>query len=348
MDRIDIIKKQIDNFDTSKFKILSKKDLRKMSEEEVDEYYRNYRIYLYKTDGLVTDHDKHLKFHRLVQIGLPIMRKLEGRKLIINRDDRIYGDKPRIYCSTHVGRHDVETGIEAIGEQAYLVYGDPNETYFDFNGFLLDHNGRINLNTDRKYEIDRYIANETMIKHVEEGHNIYIYPEGAENIYGDHFKTNNYYDYPYMYEFDIIERYGFVLKNYSGAAKTAILTGADIVPMSIYRVKKDNYVVSFGKNLNFSGERIEDVEVLADVIRTAEINLQWENMKMYGVVLERSKINDVREASLEYTKDIMSSMPPRYTEYDIENTRFHEKEKTLDEWRKYNKRLDYFEKKYLK
>ena len=341
------VEKEIQAFDEKHFVLHSKQELRKMSSEAVDQYFRDYRLYLYKKGLLVEKKTIIKRFHPLIVSFLKIDRLVSRRKLIINRDDRIYNNRPRIYCSTHVGRHDVETGLEAIGEQAFLVQGDPNETYLDIDGFLLDLNGRISLNTRKEYATDRYIAYENMKQHLLNGYNIFIFPEGAENIFGYHFKTYNYYDYPYMFLDDVIKQYGFVMKHFSGAARLAVETGADIIPMSIYRIKSGHYVVSFGNNLNFNNESIDDAEILEDVIRTAQATLHWENMEKYGQKIRRDHIDSFEHEAELFTSDVMHHMPKTYTEADVEETRFQEQMKTAGQWKCYNEQLYEYEQKYL-
>lgn len=45
---------------------------------------------------------------------------------------------------TYIGRFDIETAMQIIGEDAL---GDPGETYNNFQGFFLDNYGRISLDT---------------------------------------------------------------------------------------------------------------------------------------------------------------------------------------------------------
>ena len=64
----------------------------------------------------------------------------------------------KIYASTHVVGHDVESCFEAIGKHAFLFLGDPREIYCNFDGLVLFLNGMICLET--RSETDRKIATE--------------------------------------------------------------------------------------------------------------------------------------------------------------------------------------------
>ena len=105
-------------------------ELRKMSIQELSSYYRKLRSYEYDTNKQLESSKIKKKIYFLTSLILKIDRILSGRKLILFDDKRTNNtSKGKIYASSHVGRYDIESAMEAIGEQAYFVMGDPGETY---------------------------------------------------------------------------------------------------------------------------------------------------------------------------------------------------------------------------
>lgn len=76
------------------------------------------------------------KNHRLksyiCRIFLRFDALLSRRKTIKLGDERIKTDKSHIYVCTHIGRFDIETAMQIIGENTFFVMGDPGETYNNF------------------------------------------------------------------------------------------------------------------------------------------------------------------------------------------------------------------------
>ncbi|MBR5969850.1 MAG: hypothetical protein IK016_05815 [Lachnospiraceae bacterium] len=183
-------------------------------------------------------------FNPLLRLGVKIDRILSGRKLEILGDYREKnpkdGKRPHIYAVSHVGRYDFESAVEAVRDHAYFFYGDKEEAYRNFDGFLIECNGAVTLETgyytDREGEIrfneqcleDRHIAQERAIALLNRGQNLFLYPEGAWNL------TPNLLIQPLFF--------GFV--------QMVARTDADIIPVVIERFGK-RYAVIIGRRIDF-------------------------------------------------------------------------------------------------
>ena len=111
--------------------------LKKMSLEELNSYYRMLRRYEFSIDKPLESSELKKRIHALTMLILKIDKLLTGRKVEIFDDKRTGTlSKGKVYASSHVGRYDIESAMEAINEQAYFVMGDPGETYRNFEGFF--------------------------------------------------------------------------------------------------------------------------------------------------------------------------------------------------------------------
>lgn len=176
---------------------------------------------------------------------------LAGQRVKILSDRRIQTKRPVIYAATHIGWDDIEMILCSLKQQAYLLWGDPRELYRSIEGFLLNINGVVCVDTTSKK--DRYIAKENCVKLLQSGGNLLIFPEGAWNI------TENL---PVMHL-------------YSGAVEMAVRTGAEIIPVAIECYGK-KYIVNFGKNIDFSTYTLDCKKELTEKLRDELATLRWE------------------------------------------------------------------------
>ena len=124
-------------------------EIKKMSLEELSKYYRALRSYEFDNNIELKSNEIKKRIYFLTKLILKIDRITTGRKLNIYGDKRSNNiDKGKVYASSHVGRYDIESAMEAINEQVYFVMGDPEETYRNFEGFFLEHiQGRVCMDT---------------------------------------------------------------------------------------------------------------------------------------------------------------------------------------------------------
>ena len=218
-------------------------------------------------------------------------------------------DGPYIYACTHNYRLDFEVCFMAIRKSCWLFMGDPNETYKNFDGFLLWLNGVILMDTD--YREDCRIGKETAIRLLQQGGSLLIYPEGAWNL------SENL---P-------------VQKLYEGTAEMALRTGAKIIPMAMEQYGK-RYVINTGKSLDpkeydgylkpsKSTSLKEGKRNLTDDLRDALAALRWDIWEKEPV-MQRKKLPE--DSSERLHREIMEQSENGYTEEEIERTRFHDRD----------------------
>lgn len=310
------------DFDYKKFS-----ELKKLSLDELSAYYRKLRSFEYDNNKPLESSELKKKIYFLTKLILKIDRITSGRKLILFDDKRSNNcDKGKVYASTHVGRYDIESAMEAINEQLYFVMGDPEETYRNVEGFFLDNiQGRICLDTGYQiadifkkkingeelslkeqalydeYKKDRFIGEDTCTKRVLNKDNILIFPEGAWNV------TPR-----------------IVQPIFDGAARIAINGNGFIVPIGIVRDNK-KYAVNIGSEMDIDGATVSDTKDITKELREKMCSLVGEIIFNDNKINSRSEMGTPEENELAFINDIMRESENGYTLDVIENTRYYDK-----------------------
>ncbi len=284
------------------FKKKSFFEIKKLTLEELNEYYRAYRQYKHSKSSKIAGIELRKKIHSIITLFMKFERLYLRHSLKIIGDERINTGKPRVYAVTHVGRYDIETVIESLKDDAWFVWGDPGELYRSLEIILLNAIGMIFVDTDDKE--DRKLASEVMVELLQQNGNVLIYPEGAWNI------TEN----------------EIVMKLFVGTVKAAIQGKADIIPVAVEYYGND-YFVNIGKNIDTSNMKIGDVREESDKLRDVMATLKWDIWEYVvarnGLFKRSSLPNNCREIFLE---EIMKDSDNGYTVDVINNTRFIDKE----------------------
>lgn len=301
-------------------------ELRKMSVQELSSYYRELRRYEYDTNKQLESSKIKQKIHFLTDLILKIDRVLSGRKLVIFDDKRANNtSKGKIYASSHVGRYDIESAMEAIGEQAYFVMGDPGETYRNFEGFFLDkmygricvdtgfdiceifkkhHRGEILSPEEQtiydEYKKDRHICEDLCTRRIANGDNILIYPEGAWNV---------------------TPRITQPL--FPGTARIAVNGNGVIVPVGILRDKK-KYTVNIGKEIDVTGACESDVKDITKELKENMSSLVGEMVFSDKGMTTRESLGTPEQNEADFIKDIMSESENDYTLDAIKKSRYYD------------------------
>ena len=301
-------------------------ELKKISIQELSAYYRKLRSYEYDINKPLETSRIKKRIYFLTRLILKIDRLLSGRKLILfddKRSDNVSGGK--VYASSHVGRYDIESAMEAINEQVYFVMGDPEETYRNFEGFFLDKiHGRICMDTGynisdifkkhkdgqpltsrelelyEEYKKDRHICEVTCTKRIADKDNILIYPEGAWNVTPRLTQTL-----------------------FPGAARIAVNGHGVIIPIGIVRDKK-TYMVNIGSEMNVSGACESDVKDITKWLKENMSSLVGEIIFSSSDIVSRDSLGDSYQNELDFVRDIMSESENGYTLDIIEKTRYND------------------------
>ena len=301
-------------------------ELKKMSMQELSAHYRKLRSYEYDINKPLETSKIKKRIYFLTKLILKIDRLLSGRNLILfddKRSDNISAGK--VYASSHVGRYDIESAMEAINEQVYFVMGDPEETYRNLEGFFLDKiSGRICMDTGynisnvfkkykkgqtltlqelelyEEYKMDRHICDVTCTKRIADKDNILIYPEGAWNVTPRLTQTL-----------------------FPGAARIAVNGNGVIIPIGIVRDKK-TYIVNIGSEINLTGACESDIKDITKSLKENMNSLVGEIIFSSKEIISRDSFKDSYQNELDFINDIMSESVNGYTLDVIEKTRYYD------------------------
>jgi lauroyl/myristoyl acyltransferase len=266
--------------------------------DQLIEYYRNERKYIYENNIPVKGIKWRKRIHKIMFAIIKMKRVLLHQKLTILHDEREDTDKPIIYACTHIGRYDIEMALESIQDTCFLFLGSPGKLYRSLDGMLVYLFGFIGCDTTEKE--DRHIAKELAIRTLKQGGNILIFPEGAWNI------TENQ----------------VVMKLYTGTIEMAIRSGADIVPIAIEQYEKSFYI-NIGKNISLDkATNLNEKRRLCDDLRDILCTLKWEIWEQFPIVQRSSLPENMGQI---FVGRIMSETANDYTVEEIERDRFHEK-----------------------
>lgn len=290
---------------------LEKKD---MPLRELNTYYRELRKIAYENDEPIQGINIRKKIHAITRQALKLEQIPNKFSIEVLSDERIKSNKPKVYAVTHVARYDIEASIQAIKENAFILWGDVGELNRSPEILLLEALGIIPVDVEipdkndekevQSIKEDRHISLETTIKVLKQGGNVLIFPEGAWNT------TDNI----------------IVTKLFTGAVEAAIRGEADIVPVAVDKDKNDRYYVKVGKNIDTSNMKIEDKKEESEKVREILAGLKydiWEHIvKVEGPTIRSDMHENARE---EYLNDIMKDSDNSYTLEVIEKTRYKEK-----------------------
>lgn len=287
-------------------------ELRRMSIEQVSEYYKELRKYEFDNNIPLKHIELRNNIHKLLVQIIKIDRLLAKEKIHVINDDRIDSNRPIIYACTHIGGNDIQRVFEAMKSPAYLFLGDPKGVYKDTSGLLLFLNGVICLETYDKE--DRKIAKARSIELLNNGGNLLIFPEGAWNI------TQNL---P-------------VMPLYKGTVEMARETGADIVSIAIEQYENEFYI-NIGRNIEMSKTSELSINELNELLTDSLATLKWDIWSTQGVHLR----NDVANQTLEeFQQTIIDKCEYGFTVQDVYDTMYKDKNITTpEEAFAYKKRL---------
>lgn len=165
--------------------------------------------------------------------------------------------KSIIFAVTHIGKFDFQILDEQIKEQFFVVAADFVNTYGNINGFLQNLSGVIYV--DERDKEDKADTKKLMIKLLQSGRNIMIFPEGNWNLS----------------ENEIIRDIKY------GAAEAAISSEAVILPVALEQYGK-HFVICKGDVID-PAEFNADKSILTTILRDTLATLKWEIWENRGV-----------------------------------------------------------------
>ena len=250
-----------------KFKKKNLLEKRKMAIEELVKYYAEYRIYCYNKGDKLKGIEMRKKLHPIIDLILKIDQVLSKEEIVvISNKSIVKPNESKIFACTHIGGNDIQRTFQVINEPAYLMLGDPGILYKMPIYYGLKLNGVIPLETKNKQ--DRKIAYNRAIELLNNGGNLFIYPEGAWNV------TPN----------------EMVMKIFTGTVRMAKETGVDIIPIAVEQY--DNvFYFNVGKNYSIDKNTNLSLTELNEDLRDKLATLKWEIMETQPK-LDRAKVTD--------------------------------------------------------
>lgn len=264
----------------------------KMSLEQLKKYYLELRQYEYNNNIPIKGIKIRKFIHKIPLTMVKLERFFLKEKVTVIADKSQKNTKPIIYACTHIGGNDIQRVYEAINSPAYLFLGDPGEAYRDLTSVLLFFNGAIYLETDNKN--DRYIAKQRAIELLNKGGNLYIFPEGAWNIFEN---------LP-------------VMELYNGTVKIAQETGADIIPIAVEQID-NNFLVNIGKNIHIGKD--DDINTANNNLRDTLATLKWEIWEKLGVYNRNEVACETKES---FQQNIIKKCKYNFTVDDVYSTMY--------------------------
>lgn len=166
---------------------------------------------------------KHLR--PLLRTVLFIQRKLKKQTVEFISRELPEVSSPIVFVVTHIGKYDFEIVNEVIKNHFHIIASDFMHMYGNINGFFMEANGVIFMDIDSKE--DRENSRKMMLKVLEQGDNMMIFPEGTWNL------SEN----------------AIVKDLHLGAVDIALEKSAIIVPIAIEQYGS-RFVVNIGKAFN--------------------------------------------------------------------------------------------------
>ena len=256
------------NREENTFQFLDRKELKKLSIDELKRYYAELRKYEFANGKELTGIKWRKVTHPIITGIVKADKAFSKEKTVVVNDEHTEDKENKIYACTHCGGNDIQRTLDILGRKdTWLLLGNPDDLYRNPIYKALQLNGVISLETfDRE---DRKIAYHRCIEVLNKGGNILIYPEGAWNV--SHGARVN--------------------KLFVGAVRMARESGKQIVPIGVERYD-NTYYFNIGKNYNVSKDDPASDRELTDEQRTILATLKEPLIQSQGV-LKRGSIEDI-------------------------------------------------------
>lgn len=189
------------------------------------EKYKQNKSYIVQCDIPIKHIALKKKLRPLLRAILFMQRKIKGQTI-----ELLNGKIPEIGCPivfavSHIGKYDFEIVNEIIPQHFHVIASDFMNMTGNINGLFMEANGVIFMDIDSKE--DRENSRKMMLKVLEQGDNMMIFPEGVWNL------SQN----------EIIRDIHF------GVVDIALEKSAVIIPIAVEQYGK-RFVVNIGKVYN--------------------------------------------------------------------------------------------------
>lgn len=230
----------------------------------------------------------------------PVLRLASGRRIHVEAYPELEKETPYIFASTHSFVDDIITNYAVVDRSAYTLIGTPDQVEHNPKMYAAWLCGMIFV--DKIDPQSRKDAVEKMVRVLNSGTSVIVYPEGAWN------NTENLLVQPL----------------FSGPWILAQRTGCKVVPVAMYQEYKQKDVwYRAGEPMDLAG--MEKKEAL-DKLRDAMATLSYELMEKHAATLKRTELGV--EPRLNYIDERMREyLCTKWTrdDWDIEITIYRDK-----------------------
>lgn len=194
----------------------------------------------------------------------PILRLASGRKIHVESYPNLEKGVPYIFASTHGFVDDVITNYACVDRSAYMLIGTPDQVEHNPLMYAAWLNGMVFV--DKTNPQHRKDAVEKLVRVLENGSSVIVYPEGSWN------NTENLLVQPL----------------FASPWVLAQRTGCKVVPVAMYQeYKKKDVWYRAGGPLDLTGmEKREALDLLRDVMAT----MTYELAEAHGTRLKRDEL----------------------------------------------------------
>lgn len=244
---------------------------KRYAEKKINHYKIKKQLYI-ETDNQLPGVRLRKKIHPYLRKILHIKNKLSGLSYeIISNKANLQKDETVIYAITHIGKFDFEVLMDAYVPFCYPIAGDWELMYGEIDDYFLRLNGVLYVDTSDKD--DRNNTTKAIIKMLNQGISILIYPEGIWNL------TESL---PMM-------------KIFPGAVRAARSCNVPIVPVAIEQYEK-HFLINIGEKFYIGESEKEEVVRLRDTLAT----LQWGNWEQRQILKRENIPKNCYEKFVEY------------------------------------------------
>lgn len=252
-----------------------------------------------------------------------LSRKQNANNIVVQNYPNLKKDESYIFVGSHVCPEDIETMINVLDRNAYLVLGSVENLHYNPEVYLSWINGLIVFDVLNKTERKELISK---MERVLKTQSILIFPEGSHN-----------------YDFNKL-----IKPLYDGPINLAIRTGKKIVPIVMIKdyekkvayIDVGNPIDVTNLNLNIQDyypgkEETEKyrIKAMSSYLRDLMATTMYEMMEHYFTPLKRKDYEDLGEHFIEfYVKDTFQKINWRHDVFDAEYlTKITEDEQAYEE-----------------
>lgn len=241
------------------------------------------------------------KFRRFIKPALrPMLRLAAGRKIHIESYPKLEKGASYIFASTHSFVDDVITNFACVDRSAYMLVGTPDQVEHNPAMYVAWLNGMVFVDkTDPQHRKD---AVEKMVRVLENGSSVIVYPEGAWN------NTENLLVQPL----------------FASPWVLAQRTGCKVVPVAMYQEYKGKDIwYRAGEPMDLASMEKKDA---LDKLRDSMATLIYEMTVAHGTPLKRSELGpDPRTDYMELRKNEYLCTKWTKDDFDMEITIYRDK-----------------------